>query len=150
MICRSLAEDIFLYDDVVASLRKKELVTGMLAVTVSADTLEKFHAKRGSNVILTDNEPVQSDYELLLRIVRANPANEGWLIRWSRAVTELDAQRTSHVRRTCFLPPAAPVLLTPASLVIGASWGWRPSSFSQTPRSRNLEYVGCLLGLGHS
>ncbi|KAI9105243.1 armadillo-type protein [Phlyctochytrium arcticum] len=91
---KGLAEDIFLYEDTVAELRKKELVTAMMAVTVNPVILEELHRSRGANVSFgtVSAGEERTDFEMLLRMVRANPENEGWLLRWVAGVNELHSQ----------------------------------------------------------
>ncbi|KAI8816980.1 armadillo-type protein [Fimicolochytrium jonesii] len=100
LIYRSLTEDIFIYDDAFAQLRKKELVTGMMAVTMSASALQELNEQRGADVELAGmpSNIAHSDYELILRIIRANPENEGWIVRWMQAADQLHNEWISLAR----------------------------------------------------
>ncbi|TPX64131.1 hypothetical protein SpCBS45565_g06113 [Spizellomyces sp. 'palustris'] len=130
LIYRSLAEDVFLYEDVVAELRKQELVTGMMAVTVSAHILEDLHAKRGADVNLRSEgtqqatESGRTDFEMLLRLIRANPENEGWLNRWVGGAADLHqewvVQRTGNAERAPVTERLA--VLTLNTLVVYLDW----------------------------
>ncbi|TPX62346.1 hypothetical protein PhCBS80983_g00487 [Powellomyces hirtus] len=99
LVYKSLAEDIFLFDDPVAGLRKTELVTSMMAVTVSGAALEDLYAQRGTNVNLTSLNNVQSDFEMLLKMMRADPENQGWFQRWTTAAEELHTQWIQKTQR---------------------------------------------------
>ncbi|KAJ3187101.1 hypothetical protein HDU85_007139 [Gaertneriomyces sp. JEL0708] len=130
-IYRDLAEDIFIYEDVVAELRKKELVTAMMAVTFNATVLEDLNAKRGAEVQLEADtlhspaENTRTDFEILLRMLRANPENEGWLLRWTGAVTELyqqlvEERASGSVERSTVLDRLATATLQ--TLAVFAQW----------------------------
>ncbi|KAJ3297020.1 hypothetical protein HK104_000937 [Borealophlyctis nickersoniae] len=95
-IWRSLMEDIYLYEDVVAQLRKEELKYGVLAVTVHASMVEELYAKyqvQPQNVtpggMVGGVGTPRTHVGLALDLVGAYPDNVGWLIRWSRTALEM-------------------------------------------------------------
>ncbi|KAJ3168665.1 hypothetical protein HDU88_001558 [Geranomyces variabilis] len=99
LIYRSLVEDVFIFEDAVAELRKAELVTGIMAVTLSAPALERLYAERGTDVNLTSLGSSSSDFEILLKMMRADPENEGWLLRWTKAAEELHREWGLQIQR---------------------------------------------------
>jgi Exportin 1-like protein len=74
-ILKSLAEDIFIYDDV--TFRKKELSTAFIAIALDPATADKFILK------ITDNsETITSsrlDLNLLLKYTREGSGTKGWM-----------------------------------------------------------------------
>ncbi|RUS23455.1 hypothetical protein BC937DRAFT_86141 [Endogone sp. FLAS-F59071] len=72
MIYRSLAEDIFIYEDAIAELRKKDLQTAMICSVSSAWVLEEQYP---------EGAKIEGPNELIL--MRGDAGNVGWLIRWT-------------------------------------------------------------------
>jgi exportin-5 len=91
MIYRTLAEDIFLYEDAVAELRKSELLTALTAVSVSASVLEGQYSKSSQKQIGKLNLVV------LLNMIRAHPENSGWMIQWATSIREHTSAWTQSV-----------------------------------------------------
>jgi hypothetical protein len=85
LVYRSLAEDLFLYEDVVAESRKTELVTALTCVMVSASVLEDLYSK---TTLQKDVNSGKTDFVLLLNIIRSCPQNVGWVFRWVESATE--------------------------------------------------------------
>ena len=79
LVYRSLAEDLFLYEDSVAEFRKTELVTALTCVMVSASVLQDMYSK---TTLQKDVVSGKTDFVLLLNIIRSCPQNEGWVVRW--------------------------------------------------------------------
>ena len=79
LVYRSLAEDLFLYEDLVAESRKTELVTALTSVMVSADVLSDIYSK---TVLQKEVNSGKTDFVLLLNIIRSSPQNVGWVVRW--------------------------------------------------------------------
>lgn len=95
---RSLAEDIFIYEDTIAELRKPQLITAMTSVIVSAPILERLYAKS-----VHENQTMagKTDLVALLNLIRVNPHNEGWLARWILSLGEWKRAWTVAVRLIC-------------------------------------------------
>lgn len=72
MIYRSLAEDIFIYEDAIAELRKKDLQTAMICSVASARVLEEQYP---------EGVKIEGPNELIF--MRGDAGNVGWLIRWT-------------------------------------------------------------------
>lgn len=80
MVYRTLAEDIFLFEDPIAELRKSELLTALTAISVSANVLEQQYSKSSQKQI------GKLDLVVLLNMVRAHPENTGWMCRWTESI----------------------------------------------------------------
>ncbi|KAH6572310.1 hypothetical protein BASA81_012010 [Batrachochytrium salamandrivorans] len=87
LIYKSLAEDVFIFDDVVVSNRKKELSTALMSVTVGSRILNTMLSKPVEAELPGSSN--RQDLQLLMQLVLANPENEGWLMRWSLALEPL-------------------------------------------------------------
>ena len=100
LIYRSLAEDIYLYDDAVAELRKKELNTGMLAISISTGMVEKWLQRNPESGGLVGMPPSVSSFDVgaVLDVLRVSPHNDGWLNRWTKNVPALHALLMNDVR----------------------------------------------------
>ncbi|KAJ3090614.1 hypothetical protein HK102_003205 [Quaeritorhiza haematococci] len=120
IIYRSLAEDIFIYDDAIASMRNKELTTAMFSVVCSARVLTDAHQgaqeqARGS----------RADFDAIINFIRSDPENEGWLNRWSRAVVELYKEWEREVQRGNVEASSIAERLTTATLnTLGVMLDW--------------------------
>ena len=75
-----LFEDVFIYDDFLADLRKKDLVTALNSITANAQTLSEIYGNDSDQNQNVDN---QLNVNLILTMIRANPHNDGWLERWT-------------------------------------------------------------------
>lgn len=74
----ALVQDVFVFDDVVATKRKAELSTSLMAVTVNASFLNLWIEKqRGGE----DPYKGKTNLDQLMIMIRADPQNEGWLLR---------------------------------------------------------------------
>ena len=98
MIYRTLAEDLFLYEEAVADARKAELLTALTSVIVSAPILESLYAKADPNQISG-----KMDLIILLNLVRANPSNKGWLWKWIDNLREFSQAWSEVLSKICFI-----------------------------------------------
>ncbi|TPX35927.1 hypothetical protein SmJEL517_g01740 [Synchytrium microbalum] len=110
LILRSLAEDVFVFEDAVAELRKRELCSAMMASAISSHLLEQERQSRlaetqnanGGGMVgvpaatATGAVPIsvagmsrKLDVDMLSNLHQMDQNNEGWLARWSRALGEL-------------------------------------------------------------
>ncbi|KAI9204326.1 armadillo-type protein [Polychytrium aggregatum] len=97
MIYRSLAEDVFIYEDAVAELRKRELTAIMLSVSMSSGIIQSSHLSYQEQKAAEANgappKPAgRTDMELLFKYMQTNPQNVGWLNKWTTACAQLHEQ----------------------------------------------------------
>lgn len=79
IIIQQLCEDIFIYEDPQAQLRKRELTTAMLCVTISANVLSRYLTKSSpATPSKTGHDGNGIDYEKLCRLINKNQ-EKGWL-----------------------------------------------------------------------
>ncbi|ORX88546.1 ARM repeat-containing protein [Basidiobolus meristosporus CBS 931.73] len=88
MIYRSLAEDVFEYDDPIVELRRKELRAAMICSVASEAALASQYP---------DGLKKETDDEAV--VMRGEAGNEGWLIRWTRGLEALANQWNSDRSR---------------------------------------------------
>ncbi|KAK9762432.1 karyopherin [Basidiobolus ranarum] len=88
MIYRSLAEDVFEYDDPIVELRRKELRAAMICSVVSEVALASQYP---------DGLKKETDDEAV--VMRGEAGNEGWLIRWAQGLESLTSQWNSDRSR---------------------------------------------------
>ncbi|KAL2919981.1 karyopherin [Polyrhizophydium stewartii] len=133
LIYKSLAEDVFLFEDAVAVSRKKELSTALVSVTVSTPLLNEILSRP---VVESETQAMsaRSDLKLLLQLVRANPENEGWIQRWSADLVALASQPVQ----------SAELLLVATLDCIAICLGWIP--LASIKESAVLERVVELCG----
>ncbi|TPX48204.1 hypothetical protein SeLEV6574_g02167 [Synchytrium endobioticum] len=116
LILRSLAEDVFVFEDAVAELRKRELCSAMMASAVSSKLLNDDRQTRfsegqpqvNSNGLVGQAGAVSNsnlagmsrklDQDMLTNFVRMDQDNEGWIVRWARALPELHEEWRREVQ----------------------------------------------------
>ncbi|KAI8917479.1 armadillo-type protein [Entophlyctis helioformis] len=92
LIYKSLVEDVFIFEETAAVARKRELSTALMSVTLGRGVLEEALSKPVEPDNSTSASSSRADLVLLLSLVRADPENEGWLMRWSNAIEMLSAE----------------------------------------------------------
>ncbi|KAJ3013643.1 hypothetical protein HKX48_005641 [Thoreauomyces humboldtii] len=83
---RIFGEDLFVFDTVPADQKRNGLVDGMMAIMLNPEALQAQNEDRGLAIDLTTATAAQTEFEAALRILRVDPANEGWFLRWTRDV----------------------------------------------------------------
>lgn len=89
---RLLAEDVFLYDNPIAELRKSELTSGLMAVTASTNTLKDYKSVNERNLATgmtggyNDANLNNTNFDIVMDTIRGHPDNIGWLNRWTEDI----------------------------------------------------------------
>ncbi|KAJ3013955.1 hypothetical protein HKX48_005421 [Thoreauomyces humboldtii] len=83
---RIFGEDLFVFDTVPADQKRNGLVESMMAIMLNPEALQAQNEDRGLAIDLTTATAAQTEFEAALRVLRVDPANEGWFLRWTRDV----------------------------------------------------------------
>ncbi|KAK5664673.1 karyopherin [Batrachochytrium dendrobatidis] len=117
---KSLAEDVFIFEDDVVTSRKKELSTALMSVTVGTGILH--------NMLSKPIDPSQTgvsnrqDLQLLMQLIVADPDNEGWFTRWSTAIETLACAMTSKSENHAQSDAERLLVLTLNCLAVFLDW----------------------------
>ncbi|KAI9312056.1 hypothetical protein BDR26DRAFT_566476 [Obelidium mucronatum] len=87
LIYKTIIEDTFCYENSIAEMRKKDLSTSLIAITVDSSVLNSVYTK--------DRESTQ--VESVLNIIRADPHAEGWLRRLAQNLVALKRNKDSGI-----------------------------------------------------
>jgi hypothetical protein len=94
IIWRTFIEDLFLFDDPVAELRKTDLTTSLTSVMVHAEVLQKLYSQGRSSDETQESSQPKTD--ALLYSIRADPTL-GWLDVWNQSIMQLNDMRNTKV-----------------------------------------------------
>ncbi|KAI8619690.1 armadillo-type protein [Chytriomyces sp. MP71] len=87
LVFKCLVEDTFLFENSIAELRKKDLSISLIAITVDAPVLNKVYCSGDRALASSVSSGLNVDY--VLNMIRADPGNEGWLLRLSKNLIRL-------------------------------------------------------------
>ncbi|KAI8813395.1 armadillo-type protein [Cladochytrium replicatum] len=103
IVYRTIAEDIFEYEDAVADIRKRNLITSLTFAAVNTAILSERSSGTGQGTIggmATSVTPPpkipRTDPELLASLIASEPNNEGWISRWALKVEQWNDLRQSR------------------------------------------------------
>ena len=90
-ILKTLMQDVFIYDDYIASRRKTELSSSLIAITSDSQYLNSWILKAREDP--DPKQVVKRDLDLMIEIIRNDPDNKGWLYRCVQDIIQSAGQR---------------------------------------------------------
>jgi len=97
LIYRNLAQEVYL-DEIcsIPELRKKQIASGLIAVSSSAKVLLNRYDYFQQHPENVTKEQV-AEMEMMVQMVRGDYTNEGWLIRWTNTLESYKEQYLVNV-----------------------------------------------------
>ncbi|KAJ3220155.1 hypothetical protein HDU67_005479 [Dinochytrium kinnereticum] len=122
-VYRTLSEDIYILEDDVATLRKRDLSTSMSAVFFSEDALPTIYGDTSSDP--TSKRPKKGvDIEKIVRMIRSDEGNNGWLKILATSLMEHHQRWLTAIEGNMPEGPVFHLLALDTMRTVGACLAW--------------------------